>query len=236
MGRLHFLMALRHMKKDLLSSNPKRILEAGTKQGHLAFWLARSYGCQVVGLDLNQTQVAENERLARQLDLKNLSFLQADLTKPLPSVEKFDLILCLHVLEHIAADDLALKSLFEATADNGRLIILVPGGLETIPDFSPEQLALLDHVRPGYTLVELSQKVAAAGYEISWSGPAVGLWGTWAGQIDFHLCLSSKQFIWNSLGTALSTILVFLEYYFPIRPKYDVLLVAWKRPAWAVSG
>ncbi|MCB0153543.1 MAG: class I SAM-dependent methyltransferase, partial [Anaerolineae bacterium] len=180
MARLHFLLILRSLRQLLPTDKRWRILEAGTKQGFLSFWLARSSSHQIVGLDLDQTVVSANEQLAEKLNLPNLTFTQADLTQSLDPIGTFDLVICVHVLEHIKEDRTALKNLAKIINPGGYLLVLVPGGIDTVPEFTQHELDILDHVRPGYSLAELTQKVETAGFRVISSRPGFGLWGSWA--------------------------------------------------------
>ena len=72
--------------------------------------------------------------------------------------EKFDLITCIDVLEHIPDDRAALKNLLAMTA--GYMILSVPLG----PLFKAE-VERMGHVH-GYSRQELETKICAAGFEI----------------------------------------------------------------------
>jgi SAM-dependent methyltransferase len=52
--------------------------------------------------------------------------VHADITKPLPLAERFDLVLCSHVLEHIPDDKAAIRELSNVLSPGGQLVILVP--------------------------------------------------------------------------------------------------------------
>ena len=151
MGRLHFLGTLKQFQKYLLESESGRVLEVGGKQGHISFWLARNYPYQVIGLDIDQEFITENQTLRNKLNIANLTFAgsgkkvsdgvqnysfefrnhhlqlnhypfaQGDLTEPINELAPFDLIFCSHVLEHIEADVAVLKNLFGITRPGGYL-------------------------------------------------------------------------------------------------------------------
>jgi SAM-dependent methyltransferase len=63
----------------------------------------------------------------QSIDLDSpLADISADITKPLPVRERFDLVICSHVLEHIPDDSAAIYELSQVLAPGGRLVILVP--------------------------------------------------------------------------------------------------------------
>ncbi|HVT22072.1 MAG TPA: class I SAM-dependent methyltransferase [Mycobacteriales bacterium] len=66
-------------------------------------------------------------RCYRSIDLDSpIADIRADITKPLPLEERFDLVVCSHVLEHIPDDRAAVRELSNVLAPGGQLVILVP--------------------------------------------------------------------------------------------------------------
>lgn len=76
---------------------------------------------------------------------------------PLPD-GKFDLVLHCEVLEHIQEDQKALSEISRVTKPGGRLIISVPHPPAPIDD--------PNHVREGYTLEQLTEKLNAVGFTV----------------------------------------------------------------------
>ena len=63
----------------------------------------------------------------RSIDLESpRAEVHADITKPLPLADRFDLVLCSHVLEHIPDDRAAIRELSNVLSSTGQLVILVP--------------------------------------------------------------------------------------------------------------
>jgi SAM-dependent methyltransferase len=178
--------------------------------------------------------VSAGQALARKLGLENLTFVQGDLAQGLGVGQRFDLVVCVHVLEHIQDDVIALGHLAEAVAPDGCLVVVVPGGVDSVPTFTPEELRALDHVRAGYTVADLETKARQAGLEIVLCRAAVGLWGNLASWLDAKLCLMSSSFLTKATGWALGSILVVLESLISIRPSRDVLLIAQKQVGGAI--
>jgi SAM-dependent methyltransferase len=75
--------------------------------------------------------------------------------------ERFDTIVCLNVLEHIAPDEQVLQAYHDLLAPGGHAIILVPAHMWL---YGPCDEAL-GHVRR-YTHTELHTKMQAAGFEV----------------------------------------------------------------------
>ena len=98
--------------------------------------------------------------------LANIQFHQADLTRRedlehASAGRKFDTIICINVLEHIADDEGVLSLFGEFLEPGGRLIILVPHD----PALYSEVDRILGHCRR-YTREGLEQKLAARGYSV----------------------------------------------------------------------
>lgn len=95
-----------------------------------------------------------------------------DLLDENPASEKYDFIICNHVLEHIIDDEKAIRNLFSLLADNGTLIVTVPilkNNQPTYEDFSiisPEErkkhFGQWDHVR--YYGTDISERFQKAGF------------------------------------------------------------------------
>jgi SAM-dependent methyltransferase len=73
---------------------------------------------KVVGLDVSEQQLARNT----QLDERILGDVE---TYPLPA-NRFDMVVCWNVLEHVPHPDLAVANLAAALGDDGLLILAVP--------------------------------------------------------------------------------------------------------------
>lgn len=81
------------------------------------------------------------------LHLKDVNFTNIDLQKlPFPN-EAFDLILCNHVLEHIARDDLAVGEVWRVLAVSGIAIITIPGNWDRNETITFSDLSLNGHYR-----------------------------------------------------------------------------------------
>ncbi len=92
---------------------PSRVVDVGCGVGS---WLsvARSLGAEIIGLDGDYVD-------RKLLEIPTECFIPADLTKPFPLNERFDLALCLEVGEHLPASSAetlvrSLTSLSEAVA------------------------------------------------------------------------------------------------------------------------
>ena len=131
----------------------KSVLDAGCGTGILLQQILKKYP---------QSQLTGSEYSPQGLEfakkrLPQGEFQVLDLSKETLS-QKFDLITCIDVLEHIPDDHAALKNLLAMT--KGHMILSVPIG----PLFQAE-VERMGHVH-GYSRTELERKIQQAGFEI----------------------------------------------------------------------
>jgi len=103
----------------------EKVLDVGCGAGTLSFYMAKK-GNWVFGIDISPKAIEMCQQTARVLDLeKNTVFKVANF----PGVkidEKFDLILCIEVLEHLLYDKKAILEIFKLLVSRGILVISVP--------------------------------------------------------------------------------------------------------------
>lgn len=109
----------KHLEKHL------EILDAGCGEGNISLILAQK-NHSVWGIDVSKKSIILAKKKAKILNLQNrVVFLAGDLQK-LTIKKKFDVIICIEVLEHIKKDDSVIKNLFLHLKDGGLAIITVP--------------------------------------------------------------------------------------------------------------
>jgi SAM-dependent methyltransferase len=117
--------------RQLVVRPPARVLDAGCGWGVTLAMLERS-GYRVAGLDVSRRTLA-------QLDRENpgRELIEADLSRPLPeSVEPFDAVLALDVIEHLDDDRAAVERLGRLVrSDGGLVIVSVPARPELFSEF-----------------------------------------------------------------------------------------------------
>ena len=100
----------------------KRVLELGCHTGNLSRWL-QAQGCEVTGVELNGVALDHARQYlaeAYNADLEDTSFWGSLLPR------QFDVVLALHVLEHLTDPWSALKRISAALAPDGTLIVGLP--------------------------------------------------------------------------------------------------------------
>lgn len=103
------------------------VLDVGCSDGGHTLVAARR-ARTVVGIDVDAAALARARTRAREGGLTNVRFDRADLADPraLESLGRFDVVLALDVLEHLADRRTVLRALRAALRPGGRLVISVP--------------------------------------------------------------------------------------------------------------
>lgn len=113
---------LDELNKRVSPNKVKSLLDAGAGTG--AFLRTISHytdNYMLSGTDFSEKAI----KVARE-NCPIASFYQHDLYKPLEL--KYDVIMCIEVLEHMETPEKAIKNLYNALDENGTMIITVPDG------------------------------------------------------------------------------------------------------------
>ena len=111
--------------RDLSESlgRPPRILDIGCGNGSITFPLA-SLGYPITGIDVSNASISH---AAGKCPFRNARFLAHDLSQsPLP--ERYDLIICSEVLEHLSDPSPLVKGMTGALEPGGIAVVTVPNG------------------------------------------------------------------------------------------------------------
>jgi SAM-dependent methyltransferase len=188
------------------------VFNAGSGEGGYSPLLLKLPGLE----KLVESDFSYSEHTPSRIDTKQV-FLCASLTSiPLPD-QKFDLVLCTEVLEHIDEHEQALDEITRVTAPGGWLLITVP----TPPaPFDPA------HVREGYRREELGHMLTQRGFDIVETRYCMHFF--------FRFLLkTSPQWPWRP--RILVRGIGFLDKLLPIGPPMDLVILARLRDKTKVS-
>jgi len=146
--------------------NKKRVLDAGCGEGNIGLFIA-SYGANVIGVDVSKQSIITCKKKANCLLLsKNALFINADLEKQ-KFTERFNLITCTEVIEHLNNDKIVLDKFFNWLKADGILFLSTPS--KNAPLFKMGITKRRDnetgHLRR-YTTKTLTEKLKKIGFTI----------------------------------------------------------------------
>src|SRR5436190_635555 len=169
--RLLDLLLLRawHIHKELRQlHNPLTILDAGAGFGQYSFWMQKHFkNCTIIAVDVKEEQVADCNTFFKKTGANNVHFEVGDLTT-FKKENNFDLVLCVDVMEHIEQDVPVLKNYCASLKQGGMLLISTPSdkGGSDVHEETGESF-IEEHVRNGYNVDEMKNKLKEAGFSKS---------------------------------------------------------------------
>lgn len=161
----HVHKALRRLGRDLAPGSV--ILDAGMGFGQYTWWMSRRFPkSTITAADIKKEQVADCNDFFRKCGINNrVKAVEADLVT-WTSADRFDMILCVDVMEHISEDTRVFSNFFNSLGRNGVLIISTPSdkGGSDVHDPADESF-IGEHVRDGYSVEDITSKLSQAGFE-----------------------------------------------------------------------
>lgn len=109
---------------DKSSGTNVRVLDVGCGNGVISRHLG-ALGYNVLGIDVSDKTI----EMARSLTtMPNVRFERKSAEELVASGEKYDVVICSEVLEHLSDPGALLSVLYDTIKDDGRLIVTVPNG------------------------------------------------------------------------------------------------------------
>jgi SAM-dependent methyltransferase len=216
-----------HVKRELKRLKEKdfsgeiNILDAGSGFGQYTYRMSRLFPKAFIkGVDVKQEQIDDCNRFFASIHLGNkISFEYGDLTK-LNEPEKYNLILCVDVMEHIAEDELVFANFHQSLRKNGILLISTPsdqGGSDSEERNGDSIHGFIgEHVRDGYGIQEIREKLGRAGFS---EVEAIYVYGT-PGSLSWRL---SMKYPILMLGKSRMFFIILPFYYLIVFPFCAVL-------------
>jgi glycosyltransferase involved in cell wall biosynthesis len=137
----------------------ERVLEIGAGTGNLTLQLVprKLYWAS----DINPHYLTYLQNLLPDHPYLRVGYTDGEMQDSYPSAERFDTVICLNVVEHLANDFGALRNIWEALEEGGRGIVLVPCG--------PKLFGTLDEVlghHRRYTPGQFKELALQAGFHV----------------------------------------------------------------------
>jgi SAM-dependent methyltransferase len=143
------------------------MMDAGSGFGQYSFYIAnKNTTCDITAVDVKEDQIADCNQFFEKCGLKNVTFSVGDLTKP-HATNKYDLILCVDVMEHILEDVEVFKNFHQAMKPGAMLLISTPSDQGGSNAGEHGESFIGEHVRDGYPVEEMREKLKIAGFDHS---------------------------------------------------------------------
>jgi len=170
--RLLDLLLLRswHVRREVkkwAATAPKdaSILDAGSGFGQYDFYMSsKNPGWKIRGVDVKEEQIADCNNFFKRIGRKNVTFAYANLTT-FTDASAYNMILSVDVMEHILEDIAVFRNFYASLQPGGMVLISTPSdqGGSDVHDHEEESF-IEEHVRDGYNINEIQEKLKLAGF------------------------------------------------------------------------
>lgn len=167
----HIRKEIKHWSKKVGSD--LNVLDAGSGFGQYVFFLSGlNKKWNITGVDVKDEQIADCNQFFTRINRNDkVNFKFADLTK-FEDKDSYDLVVSVDVMEHIEDDEGVFKNLYQSMTLGGMLLISTPsdqGGSDAHhhdAEHNDGVTGFIDeHVRDGYNMQEIIQKLKKAGFK-----------------------------------------------------------------------
>lgn len=178
----------------LLPPDATSVLDGGCGRGVITRQLARRYPrARIDAIDQDEQGQQINQNIAQACHISHCRFLVGDLAA-LDSDSQYDLIVSVDNLEHIENDLDVLRRFYRAMKPDGILVIHVPHYYRRWPLFKwSRNFDVPGHVRLGYHLPELTERVRRAGFTIERAGFSYGFLENLANNLSYAISAAEQK-------------------------------------------
>jgi SAM-dependent methyltransferase len=175
------------------------IYDAGAGYGQYTYFMAiHMQPCKVYSVDIKEKWINDSKEFFHNRKISNVEFGIEDLTS-IDHMNKFDLITCIDVMEHIEDDKRVFANFSRSLKTGGYLLINSPsiyGGSDVHDE--QEESFIGEHARDGYSVEDLEQKLGPLGLSTYKARYTYGFWGdvAWRLGIKYPMVMlnASKSF------------------------------------------
>ena len=168
------------------------VYDAGTGFGQYSYFMSKKLiPANILSIDVKEDWIKDAEEFFTKINMQNVKFKTEDLLQ-INHENKFDLIVCVDVMEHIADDVTVFQNFYRALKTGGYLLINSPsvfGGSDVHSD--EDESFIGEHARVGYSKEELESKLHPLGFKTHKSQYTYGFWGdkSWRLGIKYPMML-----------------------------------------------
>jgi len=201
--RLLDLLLLRawHIKRELRKARRRigpvaEVLDAGSGFGQYTWFMSGlSKQWKIKGIDVKEEQIRDcSQFFGRTGRGEQVHFEIGDLTS-FRQEGRYDLILCVDVMEHILQDTEVFRNYVYSMKKGGILLISTPSdqGGSDVHDEQGDSF-IEEHVRDGYNIAEIEQKLRESGFSEVMPRYSYG----WPGKISWRLSMKYPIIMLNA--------------------------------------
>ncbi len=164
--------------RNIFGNKEISIYDAGSGYGQYTYFMATHLKpCTIYSVDIKEKWINDSREFFRQSNLSNVEFGIEDLTT-IDHKNKFDLITCIDVMEHIEDDRKVFFNFSASLKKGGFLLINSPSiyGGSDVHD-GHEESFIGEHARDGYSVEDLEQKLHPVGLSTYKTRYTYGFWG-----------------------------------------------------------
>lgn len=158
----HIRRVIKKKGTKLEKQGPWLLLDAGSGFGQYDRFILNTFSnVKVHSVDVKEDYIGDNRHYFKNdTDRERIRFYTADLLS-FESDVKFDLVICIDVLEHIEEDHLVIKNLSRCMKQDGIFVMHSPSHYSE-EDADEDDTFVGEHARPGYSKEEIDKKLMEA--------------------------------------------------------------------------
>ena len=168
---------LRNLRK-VFGDKMINIYDAGSGYGQYSYFMSKHLQpCDIYSVDVKEDWINDCKIFFASQKIVNVSFGVEDLTE-INHKDRFNLIVCVDVMEHIQDDVKVFGNYYNALRKDGYLLINTPsiyGGSDVHED--EDESFIGEHARDGYSKEDLESKLHPIGFATHQSKYTYGFWG-----------------------------------------------------------
>ncbi|RPI63611.1 MAG: class I SAM-dependent methyltransferase [Ignavibacteriales bacterium] len=178
---------LKKLRKNF-GSKKLSIYDAGSGYGQYSYFMSKHLQpCEIFSVDIKEDWIKDSKEFFTSQKIKSVSFGIEDLTQ-INHTNRFDLIVCVDVIEHIVEDVKVFQNYYNALKKEGYLLVNTPsifGGSDVHED--EDESFIGEHARDGYSKEDLESKLHPLGFSTHQSIYTYGFWGDKAWRLGIKL-------------------------------------------------
>jgi SAM-dependent methyltransferase len=161
----HVKKALRKIARQF--PGEASVLDAGSGFGQYSWRMSKmNKHWRINAVDINKEQIDDCNSFFRKTGLADRVVFKTGDLATLNEINCYNLILSVDVMEHIEEDVLVFKNFYKSLKSDGILLISTPsdkGGSDV--HGSNEESFIDEHVRDGYSIIDITEKLTIAGFK-----------------------------------------------------------------------